>query len=112
MPILIQSMCQMEDGTWEKWYDEPYEHDDSDSIDRLAPNEDRVEMARQALEDGDVEGYPADYKKIEAEIDWKGIGLEHEPDAWDEHWMTLGNIRGGCRVVLREARITELSIIG
>ena len=36
----------------------------------------------------------------------------HEPDAWDEHWMKLGNIRGGCRVVIREARITELSIIG
>jgi hypothetical protein len=36
----------------------------------------------------------------------------HEPDAWDDHWVKLGNIRGGCRVVIREVRITELSIIG
>ena len=36
----------------------------------------------------------------------------HEPDAWDEHWVKHGNIRGNCRVVIREVRITELSIIG
>ena len=36
----------------------------------------------------------------------------HEPDAWDEHWVKLGDIRGRCRVVIREVRIAELSIIG
>jgi len=36
----------------------------------------------------------------------------HEPDAWEEHWVKLGDIRGRCRVIIREARITELSIIG
>jgi len=36
----------------------------------------------------------------------------HEPEAWEEHWVKLGNIRGRCRVVIREVRVTELSIIG
>ncbi len=36
----------------------------------------------------------------------------YDPEGWDEHWVSQENLRGRCRVVIREVRITELSIIG
>ena len=36
----------------------------------------------------------------------------YEPEDWDRYWERKVNLRGRCRVVLQEVKVTKLSIIG
>ena len=36
----------------------------------------------------------------------------YEPEDWNRYWERKVNLRGRCRVVLQEVKVTKLSIIG